>query len=220
MQKNYFYIKINIKFENRTKNLNFSYFFRRQSFVNGLAMPYVHNLTEFNEQVKQNHKTENVFFPEQESIVKHSYYLRNKGESTIKEMNVTILWPEKTIDGRWLFEIMEQPNIRLINQFDHMDMNLVKSKKNGNKPAIQVECKRIQLGAITKLTTLEAHQILEQERLEQEKQQLDTNPIELEDDRYFINQDNINYDQNYQTHKRVKRKYALQEPAQAVFTMV
>ena len=179
-------------------------------------MPYVHNITEFNEQIKQNHKTENVFFSEQESIVRHSYYLRNKGPSTVKEMNVTILWPEKTIDGRWLFEIIDQPNIRLINQYDRMDMNLVKSKKNGNKPPIQVECERLQLGVIS--NTIEHHQILEQqERLEQEK--LDA--IELEEEnKYIVNQD-INYFQNYQARKRrVKRKYTLQEPAQSIFTMV
>ena len=157
-----------------------------------------------------------MFFPEQESIVKHSYYLRNKGPSTIEKMNVTILCPEKTIDGKYLFEIVEQPNIRLINQFDRMDMNLVKNKKNGSKPPIQVECERIQLGAIPTLSTIEHHQILEQERLEQEK--LDT--IDIEDDRYIVSQDHLNYFQNYQVRKRVKRKYALQEPAQAIFTMV
>lgn len=188
--------------------------------MNGKAIPYIHNLTEFNEQVKQNHKIENVFFSEQESIVRHSYYLRNRGPSTLA-MNVTILWPEKTIDGRFLFEIIEQPNVRLINQFDRMDMNVVKNKKNDNKPAIQVECERLKLGKIsTQLTSIEHHQILEQEsKLDQQQ---DT--IELDEDGYFVqNQDQLNYFQNnYQTtnHRRVKRKYALQEPAQSIFTMV
>ena len=175
----------------------------------------MHNITEFNELVRQNHKSENVFVPEQEATIRHTYYLRNRGPSTIKEMNVTIYWPEKTIDGRWLFEIIEQPNIRLINQFDRMDMNLVKSKKNGNKPPIQVECERLELGAVS--TLVEHHQILEQqERLEQEKLE----PTDLDDDRYVVSQENANYFQSYQARKRVKRKYALQEPAQAIFTMV
>ena len=180
-------------------------------------MPYLHNITEFNELMRQNHKSENVFVPEQEVIVRHSYYLRNRGPSTIKEMNVSIFWPEKTIDGRWLFEIIEQPNIRLINQFDRMDMNLVKSKKNGNKPPIQVECERLELGAISTLNTIEHHQILEQqERLEQEK----LDPTEMDDDQYVVSQENANYFQGYQVRKRVRRKYDLQEPAQAIFTMV
>lgn len=187
--------------------------------MNGKAVPYVHNLTEYNELVRQNRKSENVFVPEQEAIVRHSYYLRNRGPSTIKEMNVSIYWPEKTIDGRWLFEIIEQPNIRLINQFDRMDMNLVKSKKNGNKSPIQVECERLELGGVSTLNTVvEHHQILEQqERLEQEK--LDP-ATEFDDERYVVSQENANYFQSYQARKRVKRKYALQEPAQAIFTMV
>lgn len=186
--------------------------------MNNRPVPYLHNLTEFNEQVKQNHKSENFFYPDQEPIIKHSYFLRNRGPSTIKEMNITILWPEKTIDGRYLFEIIEQPNIRIINQYDRMDMNLIKDKKYINKPPVQVQCEHIQLAAISILSTIEHHQILEQEKLEQ--LQFDKQLETIDDDRYMIGEDHLNYFQHYQARKRVKRKYALQEPAQAIFTMV
>lgn len=45
--------------------------------------------------------------------VKHAYFLKNQGPSHVKEMSVTILWPEKSIEGNALFELIAQPRVRI-----------------------------------------------------------------------------------------------------------
>ena len=45
--------------------------------------------------------------------VRHAFFLKNKGPSTVREMDITILWPEKSIEGNPLFELISQPRVRI-----------------------------------------------------------------------------------------------------------
>lgn len=46
-------------------------------------------------------------------MIRHAYFLKNKGPSAVKEMQITILWPEKSIEGQNLFELIAQPQVRV-----------------------------------------------------------------------------------------------------------
>lgn len=63
--------------------------------------------------------------------IKHSYFIKNKGPSTVKEMQLIVLWPERTVDRESnLFELIAQPKIcvkdiqnRARANCEHLDLN-------------------------------------------------------------------------------------------------
>lgn len=63
--------------------------------------------------------------------IKHLYFLKNKGPSTIKDLQLTILWPQRTMDRQnQLFELIAQPKICLNDNTnrarascEHLDLN-------------------------------------------------------------------------------------------------
>lgn len=94
----------------------------RLSYVNGEKKPLLHNVTD-----ELGVMGQKPIYPK----VKHSYYIKNKGPSTVKEMQLTVLWPERTDDRESsLFELIAQPKIcvndntnRAKASCDHLDLN-------------------------------------------------------------------------------------------------
>lgn len=79
--------------------------------MNGLPQALIHNVS-----------TE-LGFMDRKSVyqqVRHAYFLKNQGPSTVREMQVTILWPEKSIEGSNLFELIAQPRVRLTDITNRM----------------------------------------------------------------------------------------------------
>jgi len=44
--------------------------------------------------------------------ISHSYTIQNRGPSTIKKAEVTILWPTRDLRGNYLLYLVDQPIIR------------------------------------------------------------------------------------------------------------
>jgi hypothetical protein len=72
--------------------------------VGGLPQALIHNVT-----------SELGYMGKKETYqqIRHAYFLKNKGPSAVKEMQITILWPEKSIEGKNLFELIAQPQVRI-----------------------------------------------------------------------------------------------------------
>lgn len=106
----------------QTANLFFYPSLSRLSYVNGEKKPLIHNVTD-----ELGVMGQKPIYPK----VKHSYYIKNKGPSTVKEMQLTVLWPERTDDRESsLFELIAQPKIcvndntnRAKASCDHLDLN-------------------------------------------------------------------------------------------------
>ena len=90
--------------------------------MNGDKKPLMHNVTD-----RLGLMGQKPIYPR----IKHSYFIKNKGLSTVKEMQLTILWPERTIDRENnLFELIAQPKIcvndntnRAKASCEHLDLN-------------------------------------------------------------------------------------------------
>lgn len=105
-------------------------------------------------------RSRNTIFPDRQPIVKHTYYLRNRGPSALQQANLTIYWPERTIENRPLFELIAQPNIRVINQIERVPQRnsirqQTKDKTNFNQIPISVHCEHIELNAIVSIVRLD-----------------------------------------------------------------
>lgn len=105
----------------------------------------------------QRTRSQNMIFPDQQPIVKHVYYLRNRGPSALQMANFTIFWPERTVENRPLFELIAQPNIRVINQRERVpgrgSAKIRVDKEPGTEahlPTISVHCEHIELQAIVR----------------------------------------------------------------------
>ncbi len=44
--------------------------------------------------------------------ISHSYTIQNRGPSTIKKADVTILWPTRDLKGNYLLYLVDQPIVR------------------------------------------------------------------------------------------------------------
>lgn len=79
--------------------------FSRSAYVNGEKKPLIHNVTD-----KLGVMGLKPIYPE----IKHSYFIKNKGPSTVRALQLAVLWPERTIDRQNnLFELIAQPKICL-----------------------------------------------------------------------------------------------------------
>lgn len=70
-------------------------------------------------------------------LVTHAYTLTNNGPSFVKLAKIYILWPSKTLDGKHLLYLLNEPRIDYIYTDD--------------RPAMRVECERLSPGIVDPL---------------------------------------------------------------------